>query len=109
MGGVFCKKVDLSPWPVGRGPALGAYFLFYILLIWGCIRPQRTLLPTDLKFPTLRFQIKYTEAILSSSTRQLLWFEITKIPIAVQETKNYTVVCYNFGHTVVPLNLTGLR
>jgi len=29
------------------------------------------------------FQIKYTEAILSNSTRQLLWFEITKMLIAV--------------------------
>jgi len=30
------------------------------------------------------FQIKYTEAILSSSTRKLLWFEIsTKMLIAV--------------------------
>jgi len=25
------------------------------------------------------FQIKYTEAILSNSTRKLLWFEITKV------------------------------
>jgi len=29
------------------------------------------------------FQIKYTEAILSNSTRKLLWFEISKTPIAV--------------------------
>jgi len=29
------------------------------------------------------FQIKYTEAILSNSTRKLLWFEITKMVIAV--------------------------
>jgi len=29
------------------------------------------------------FQIKYTEAILSNSTRKLLWFEITKMLIAV--------------------------
>jgi len=29
------------------------------------------------------FQIKYTEKILSSSTRKLLWFEITKMLIAV--------------------------
>jgi len=28
------------------------------------------------------FQIKYTEAILSDSTRKLLWFEISKILIA---------------------------
>jgi len=29
------------------------------------------------------YQIKYTEAILSNSTRKLLWFEITKMLIAV--------------------------
>jgi len=29
------------------------------------------------------FQIKYTEAILSNSSRKLLWFEITKMLIAV--------------------------
>jgi len=38
-------------------------------------------------FPLLKFeyifQIKYTEAILSNSTRKLLRFEITKILIAV--------------------------
>jgi len=28
------------------------------------------------------FEIKYTEAILSNSTRKLFWFEITKILIA---------------------------
>ena len=34
------------------------------------------------------FQIKYTEAILSSSTRKLLWFEIsTKMLIAVKKNK----------------------
>ena len=30
------------------------------------------------------FQIKYTEAILSNSTRKLLWFEISKMLIAVK-------------------------
>jgi len=29
------------------------------------------------------FRIKYTEAILAYSTRKLLWFEITKMLIAV--------------------------
>jgi len=29
------------------------------------------------------FQIKYSEAILSNSTRKLLWFEITKMLVAV--------------------------
>jgi len=28
-------------------------------------------------------QIKYTEAILSNNTRKLLWFQITKLVIAV--------------------------
>ena len=31
------------------------------------------------------FEIKYTETILSNSTRKLLWFEITKMLIAVQK------------------------
>jgi len=41
-------------------------------------------------FPTLKckyifqiFQIKYTEAILSSSTHKLLLFEISKMPIVI--------------------------
>jgi len=29
------------------------------------------------------FEIKYTEAILSNSTRKLLWFEITKMSMGV--------------------------
>jgi len=33
------------------------------------------------------FQIKYTEAILPNSTRKLLWFEITKMLIAVFKNK----------------------
>ena len=58
-------------------------------------------------FPVLKyeyiFQIKYTEAILSNSTGKLLWFEITKMLIAVQEKINkFTVNYYNFRHTFVP-------
>jgi len=38
-------------------------------------------------FPMLKynyiFQIKYTEALLSNSTRKPLWFEINKMLIAV--------------------------
>jgi len=49
------------------------------------------------------FQIKYTEVILSNSTRKLLWFEITKMLIVVQ--KNYCVIYDNFRHTFVPCNL----
>jgi len=37
------------------------------------------------------FQVKYTEAILSNSTRKLLWFEITKMLIAV---KNKFIVLF---------------
>jgi len=33
------------------------------------------------------FQIKTTKAILSDGTRKLLWFEITKILIAVYKNK----------------------
>ena len=33
------------------------------------------------------FQIKYTDAILSNSTPELLWFEITKMLIAVLKHK----------------------
>jgi len=31
------------------------------------------------------FQMKYTEATVSNSTRKLLWFEITKMPIALKK------------------------
>jgi len=37
------------------------------------------------------FQIKYAEAILSNSTGKLLWFEITKMLIAVLNNK-FTVL-----------------
>jgi len=36
-------------------------------------------------------QIKYTEAILSNSTPELLWFEIGKMQIAV---KKINLLCY---------------
>jgi len=51
-------------------------------------------------FPTLNykyiFQIKYTETILSNSTRKQPWLEITKTLIAVLK------IYYNFWHTFVP-------
>jgi len=37
------------------------------------------------------FQIKYAEAILSNSTRKLLWFEIAKMLIAVLKI---SLLCY---------------
>jgi len=56
-------------------------------------------------FPTLKyentFQIKYTDAILSNSTRKLLWSEITGMLIAVFEKKD-SCFYYNFRHTFIP-------
>jgi len=47
-------------------------------------------------FPVLRckciFQIKYTDAILSNSTQKLLWFEISKMLIAVFGALSYPAV-----------------
>ena len=37
------------------------------------------------------FHVRYTEAILSNSTRKLLWFEITEVPIAVLKI---TLLCH---------------
>jgi len=48
-------------------------------------------------------QIKYTEAILSNSTRKLSWFEITKMLIAVKKSI-YCVIYCNFWHIFVPIN-----
>ena len=50
------------------------------------------------------FQIEYTEATLSNSTRKLLWFEITKMLTAVKEIN---LLCHlgtycNFWHTFFP-------
>jgi len=47
------------------------------------------------------FKIKYTEAILSNSTRKLLWFEITKMLIAVAE-KNIVSFIVIFGTLSLP-------
>ena len=55
-------------------------------------------------FPMLKhkyiFSHKYTEAILSNSTRKLLWFEITKMPMTV--FFKYCVIYYHFRQTFVP-------
>ena len=45
---------------------------------------------TMLKYKYI-FQIKYTEATLSNSTRKLLWFEISKMLIAVKKNNKFTV------------------
>jgi len=42
------------------------------------------------------FQTKYTEAILSNSTRKTLWFEITRMLIAVKKLI-YCVIYYNYN------------
>ena len=47
IGGVFfCKKWTFSQRRVHY--VQYQYFLFYVLLIWGCVRTQRTPLPTGL-------------------------------------------------------------
>jgi len=43
------------------------------------------------------FQIKYTETILSNSTRKFLRFEITKMLIAVLRNKLIVLFIINFG------------
>jgi len=58
-------------------------------------------------FPTLKyentFQIKYTDAILSNSTRKLLWSEITGMLIAVFERKKTRVFIIISGTLSFPL------
>ena len=52
-----------------------------------------------------QLQTEYTEAILSNSTRTPLWFEISKMPIAVLtslENKLVVSFCYNFPQSFVP-------
>jgi len=49
------------------------------------------------------FQIKYTEAILSYSTRKLLWFEITKRLIAVSKNKVIVLFTIIFGIRSFPV------
>jgi len=45
--------------------------------------------------------MKYTETILSNITRKLVWFEITKMLIAVSENTFIVLFCYNFWCTFV--------
>ena len=47
------------------------------------------------------FQIKYTEAILSNNTRKLLWFEITKMLIAVLKISSSSSSFYLPNNTTV--------
>ena len=48
------------------------------------------------------FQIKYTAALLPSSTRKLLWFEITKMLIAVFLNKFIVSFIIIFGTFSLP-------
>jgi len=52
------------------------------------------------------FQIKYTEAILSNSTRKLLWFEISKMLIAVFKNKFIVSFIIIFGTLSFPIGST---
>ena len=47
-------------------------------------------------------KIKYTEAILSASTRKALWFQFTKVLSTVSKMEIYWDIYYNFRHTTVP-------
>jgi len=49
------------------------------------------------------FKIKYTEAILSNSTRKLLWFEITNMLIAVKKIKFIVLFIIIFGTLSSPV------
>jgi len=63
--------------------------------IWHSAGSQGWPLPM-LKYKNI-FQIKYTEAILSNSTRKLLWFEITEMLIAVKKSKFSVLFIILFG------------
>jgi len=62
--------------------------------------PVHGLTISDAEIQMYFFEIKYTEAILSNSSRKPLWFEITKMLIAVLAKK--CVIYYTFRHTCVP-------
>jgi len=49
------------------------------------------------------FQMKYTEASLSNSTRKLLWFEISKMLIAVFKKKVIVSFIIIFGTLSFPI------
>jgi len=60
-----------------------------------------------LAFPMLQykyvFQLKYTEAILSNSTRKPLWFEVTKMLVAVFKNKFIVLFVIIFGTLSFPI------
>ena len=54
-------------------------------------------------------QIKYTEAILPDSTLKLLWFEISKMLIAVKKNKLIVLFIIIFGTLSFPISVAGIR
>ena len=46
-------------------------------------------------------QLKYTEAILSNSTLKLLWFEITKMLIAVLKINLLCYYNFRYAYTMI--------
>ena len=54
------------------------------------------------------FSNKIYGSILSNSTRKLLRFEITKMLIAVEKSKIYYLIYYNFRYTFVPCRIVTL-
>jgi len=58
------------------------------------------------KHPSIFFRIKYTEAILSNSTRKLLWFEISKMLIAFFKEDKFIVSFITvFGTLSFPISI----
>jgi len=52
------------------------------------------------------FQIKYTEAILSNSTRKLLWFKnYENADCSLKNKFIHCVICYKSRHTFDPYSL----
>jgi len=49
------------------------------------------------------FQVKYAEAILSNSARKLLWFDTTKMLIAVLKNKFIVLFITVFGTLLFPI------
>jgi len=54
---------------------------------------------------TCIFQIKYTEPDLSNSTQKLLWYEITKMLIAVLRNKFVVLFIIIFGTLSFPIDV----
>jgi len=55
------------------------------------------------------FQIKYAEAILSNSTRKLLWFEVCKTLIAVLRNKFIVLFIVIFSTLSFPTGIVAIR